>query len=71
MVRWTDHGWFDFDIEIFQCIDCLHDDWTSFFFWNGFVLLEKEIQIISIAMFQDGTEWIRIDFEDIEQFDNA
>ena len=56
MVGRTDHWWFDFDIEIFQCIDCLHDDRTSFFLRNGFVLLEEEIQIISIAMFQNGTK---------------
>jgi hypothetical protein len=62
----THHRRFDFQIEILQGVDRLHNDRSCFFFRNGFILFKKKVQIITITVFQYCAKGIRVDFEHVE-----
>lgn len=51
----VDYGWPDL-IEVLQSVDYLHNDGAPLFFRHELVLLQVEIQIIALAVLQDGAE---------------
>lgn len=46
----VNHRWFDF-IEILEGADRLRDDGPRLLLWNGFVLLQVKVKVVSLAVF--------------------
>lgn len=48
-------GWSDL-VEVLEGVDYLHDNGTSLLLRHELVLFQVKVQVISLAVFQDGAE---------------
>ncbi len=67
----VDDGRADVDVQIAQSAHRLHDNRARLLLRYGLVLLEEEVEIVALAVLEHRAERVGVDFEHVEELDNA
>ena len=65
------HGRPDVDIQVPEGAHRLHNNRPGLLFGYCLVLLQEKVQVVALAVLEDGAERIRVDLEHVKQLDNA